>query len=25
MQHLGIRQDQHPVVENGKHTLPPSL
>jgi hypothetical protein len=25
MQHLGIRQDQHPVVENGKYTLPPSL
>jgi hypothetical protein len=25
MQHLGIRQDQHLVVENGKYTLPPSL
>jgi hypothetical protein len=25
MQHLGIRQDQHPVVENGKYTLPSSL
>uniref|UniRef100_A0A0A9FUY2 DUF4218 domain-containing protein n=1 Tax=Arundo donax TaxID=35708 RepID=A0A0A9FUY2_ARUDO len=25
MQHLGIRKDQHPVVENGKYTLPPSL
>jgi hypothetical protein len=25
MQNLGIRQDQHPVVENGKYTLPPSL
>jgi hypothetical protein len=25
MQHLRIRQDQHPVVENGKYTLPPSL
>jgi hypothetical protein len=25
MQHLGIRHDQYPVVENGKYTLPPSL
>ncbi|XP_012701433.1 uncharacterized protein LOC101786371 [Setaria italica] len=25
MQHLGIRQDQHPVLENGQYTLPPSL
>jgi hypothetical protein len=25
MQNLGIRQDQHPVVENGKYTLAPSL
>jgi hypothetical protein len=24
-QNLGIWQDQHPVVENGKYTLPPSL
>jgi hypothetical protein len=25
MQNLEIQQDQHPVVENGKYTLPPSL
>ena len=25
MQHLGIRQDQHPVLKNGWYTLPPSL
>jgi hypothetical protein len=25
MQHLGIQQDQHPVVENGEYSLPPSL
>jgi len=25
MQHLGIRQDEHPVLENGQYTLPPSL
>ena len=25
MQHLGIRPDQHPVLEKGKYTLPPAL
>ena len=25
MQHLGIRKDQHPMLENGKYTLPPAL
>jgi hypothetical protein len=25
MQHLEISQDQHPVLENGQYTLPPSL
>ncbi|WVZ84272.1 hypothetical protein U9M48_031322 [Paspalum notatum var. saurae] len=24
MQHLGIRKDQHPLVQNGKYSLPPS-
>ena len=25
MQHMGIRVDQHPVINNGKYTLPPAL
>jgi len=25
IQNLGIRKDQHPMVENGKYTLPPAL
>jgi len=25
MQYLGIRKDQHPVLEKGKYTLPPTL
>ena len=25
LQNLGIRKDQHPMVENGKYTLPPAL
>jgi hypothetical protein len=25
MQHLGIRNDQHPVIKNDKYSLPPSM
>jgi hypothetical protein len=25
LQHLGIREDQHPLVKNGRYTLPPAL
>ena len=25
MEHLGIRPDQHPVINNDEYTLPPSL
>ncbi|KAL6637481.1 hypothetical protein ACP70R_025053 [Stipagrostis hirtigluma subsp. patula] len=25
MQHMGVREDQHPVIKNGKYSLPPAL
>jgi hypothetical protein len=25
LQHMGIREDQHPLIKNGKYTLPPAL
>jgi hypothetical protein len=25
MQHMGIREDQHPLINNGKYSLPPAL
>jgi hypothetical protein len=25
MQHMGIREDQHPLVKNGRYTLPSAL
>jgi hypothetical protein len=25
LQHMGIREDQHPLIKNGKYSLPPAL
>jgi hypothetical protein len=25
MQHMGIQEDQHPLINNGKYSLPPAL
>jgi hypothetical protein len=25
LQHMGIREDQHPLIKNGKYPLPPAL